>query len=306
MTTIDLTDTTSSAISSSLLAARRKAGSQAVGMALTLIVVVDESTHYDAMRSALEAGREHPSRVLVVVARPGRDEPRLDAEIRVAETRPGDVVVLRLYGELAKHAGSVVLPLLLPDTPVVVWWPAKAPSVPGDDVLGKLAQRRITDSAAVAQPLRSLHQRSASYQPGDTDLAWTRLTPWRALLAASLDQLPGVKVNSARIEAERSNPSALLLAGWLTDRLEIEVEHQTSKGPGITCVALIVDDGEIMLARPDGILAQLTVPGGPPRPVGLRRRETPELLAEELRRLDPDDTYAAAVARCGAPERENA
>src|SRR6188508_551750 len=114
MTTIDLTDTNASAVSAALVSARRAAGNQAVGMVLTLIVVVDEATHYDALRSALDAGREHPSRVLVVITRPSRGAARLDAEIRVADSRPGDTIVLRLHGELAKHADSVVLPLLLP------------------------------------------------------------------------------------------------------------------------------------------------------------------------------------------------
>jgi hypothetical protein len=31
--------------------------------------------------------------------------------------------------------------------------------------------------------------------------------------------------------------------------------------------------------------------------VALKRRSVPELLAEELRRLDEDDTYAAAARR---------
>jgi len=314
MTTIDLTDTNASAVSSALVSARRAAGNQAVGMVLTLVVVVDEATHYDAMRSALDAGREHPSRILVVITRPGRGAARLDAEIRVADSRPGDTILLRLHGELAKHADSVVLPLLLPDTPVVVWWPSKAPPVPGEDQLGKLAQRRITDSAASAQPMRALHQRADSYRPGDTDLAWTRLTPWRALLAAALDQLPGSTVTAVTVEAERGNPSAEVLASWLGKRLGVEVTHRDSSGPGITLVQMTTTgagsratagDGEIVLSRPDGVLAQLVLPGGPVRPVALRRRETAELLAEELRRLDPDEVYSTVIMGCAQPERRS-
>ena len=314
MTTIDLTDTNASAVSAALVSARRAAGNQAVGMVLTLIVVVDEATHYDALRSARDAGREHPSRILVVITRPGRGEPRLDAEIRVADGRPGDTVVLRLHGELAKHADSVVLPLLLPDTPVVVWWPSKAPPVPGQDQLGVLAQRRITDAAASLQPMRALHQRADSYVPGDTDLAWTRLTPWRALLAAALDQLPGSTVTAATVEAERGNPSAEVLASWLGGRLGVDVTRRESKGPGITLVRMTTtgagerataDDSEIVLSRPDGVLAQLDLPGGPVRPVALRRRETAELLTEELRRLDPDEVYSAVIKDCARPEKES-
>ena len=151
--------------------------------------------------------------------------------------------MLRLHGELAKHADSVVLPLLLPDTPVVVWWPSKAPPVPGEDQLGALAQRRITDAAAAPQPMRALHQRAESYRPGDTDLAWTRLTPWRALLAAALDQLPGSEVTAAAVEAERGNPSADVLASWLGGRLDVEVTRRESRGPGITLGANDDDRG---------------------------------------------------------------
>ena len=71
-----------------------------------------------------------------------------------------------------------------------------------------------------------------------------------------------------------------------------------SDGPGITEVALTTADGEIRLARGDGRHATLSVPGQPDRPVALRRRDVPELLHEELRRLDPDDVYAATVRSC--------
>ena len=37
------------------------------------------------------------------------------------------------------------------------------------------------------------------------------------------------------------------------------------------------------------------MPGQPDRHVALKRRETSELIAEELRRLDPDDIYRATV-----------
>jgi glucose-6-phosphate dehydrogenase assembly protein OpcA len=36
-------------------------------------------------------------------------------------------------------------------------------------------------------------------------------------------------------------------------------------------------------------------PGEPERRVALHRRDTAELLAEELRRLDPDEVYAEAI-----------
>jgi hypothetical protein len=60
-------------------------------------------------------------------------------------------------------------------------------------------------------------------------------------------------------------------------------------------VRLETTGGPITLHRSDGAMATLALPGQPDRAVALKRRETSELLAEELRRLDPDDTYASAL-----------
>ncbi|MGK5530894.1 glucose-6-phosphate dehydrogenase assembly protein OpcA [Streptomyces sp. URMC 129] len=309
---IDLTDTTSSQINAGLIQARRAVGS-AIGMVLTLVIVTDEGHHYDALKAASEASREHPCRILVVIKRPGRSPrerstARLDAEVRVGgEVGNGETVLLRLHGELAAHAYSVVLPLLLPDAPVVVWWPEEAPGDPAEDLLGTLAQRRITDAAATEDPVAALGMRAEVYAPGDTDLAWTRLTPWRSVLAAALDQKQA-EISSARVEGEEYNPSTELLALWLAERLGVPVERDVSPGPGITAVRLTTEDGTIALDRPDGALATLSVPGQPDRHVALHRRATAELIAEELRRLDPDEAYAQAVrygvGRLGTPGQE--
>ncbi|MEU7042542.1 glucose-6-phosphate dehydrogenase assembly protein OpcA [Streptomyces varsoviensis] len=297
---IDLTDTTSSRINAALIEARHSIGSPAVGMVLTLVIVTDEGSAYDALKAAGDASREHPSRIVAVIKRPGRSPrdrkmARLDAEIRVgSDSGTGETVVLRMHGELANHAESVVLPLLLPDAPVVLWWPEEAPDNPSTDPLGKLAQRRITDAAAAEDPVTALGVRAEAYAPGDTDLAWTRITPWRSMLAAALDQKHS-KISSAVVEGEAYNPSSELLALWLADRLKVPVERKVSEGPGLTAVRMTTADGEICLDRADGALAELAMPGQPDRHVALKRRDTADLIAEELRRLDPDDIYRATV-----------
>lgn len=240
---IDLTDTTASKVNKALVEGRRAIGTPAVGMVLTMVIVTDEENAYDATKAAQEASREHPSRTLVVIRRTkrlprDRQGNRLDAEVRLgSEAGTGETVVLRLYGEVGKHADSVVLPLLLPDAPVVVWWPVDAPENPAKDPLGALAQRRITDAYAVEDPVAALAQRSTSYAPGDTDLAWTRLTPWRSMLAAALDQARA-EIVSAAVESEADNPSAELLARWLGARLGVKVERVTTDGPVVTAVRL--------------------------------------------------------------------
>jgi glucose-6-phosphate dehydrogenase assembly protein OpcA len=304
---IDLTDTTASKINKALVQGRRAIGTPAVGMVLTMVIVTDEENAYDSLKAAEEASHEHPSRTLVVIkrhARTPRDRTRshLDAEVRLgADAGTGETVVLRLYGEVSEHADSVVLPLLLPDAPVVVWWPVNAPEVPAKDPLGALAQRRITDSYAVEQPLRALEQRARSYAPGDTDLAWTRLTPWRSILAAALDQAR-VEVTSAAVESEADNPSAELLARWLEARLHVTADRVVTAGPVVTGVRLGTANGEIVIDRPEGPLATLHLPGQPPRTLALKVRSLAELIAEELRRLDADEMYAVALRGEGVKE----
>jgi glucose-6-phosphate dehydrogenase assembly protein OpcA len=297
---IDLTDTTASKINKALVQGRRAIGTPAVGMVLTMVIVTDEENAYDAIKAAEEASHEHPSRTLVVIKRHARTprertRSRLDAEVRVgSEAGTGETVVLRTYGEVSDHADSVVLPLLLPDAPVVVWWPVDAPENPAQDPLGALAQRRITDLYAVANPLQVLETRVRSYAPGDTDLAWTRLTPWRSMLAAALDQAR-VKVTSAVVEAEEENPAAELLARWLEARLGVAADRVVTAGPVVTAVRLGTANGEIVIDRPEGPLATLTLPGQPSRTLALKVRTTSELIAEELRRLDADEMYAVAL-----------
>ncbi len=292
--TIDLTDTTTGAIHDALTEARRRMGGPASGMVLTLIIVTDEAAQYDAVRAANQAGREHPSRVLAVITRRPKNESRLDAEIRVGESGPGETILLRMYGPLGQHADSVVAPLLAPDVPVVTWWPDDAPPAPHGDPLGAVAQRRVTDAAASDAPLETLLTLAKAYQPGDTDLSWTRSTPWRSLLAATLDQpYPGLL--SGEVLAEPDNPTADLIAAWLGLRLGIEVQRGDSSGPGITEVAFETSNGKVAISRPDGRTATLSWPGRPERRVALHRRETAELIAEELRRLEPDELYAETL-----------
>lgn len=293
----ELSSTNAAKIAVTLLEERRKAGSPAMGMVMTFIVVTDEGDHYDALRAARAVSREHPSRILGVIRRSHRGAPNLDAEVKIGDGGSGESVLLRMSGELVGHSDSVVLPLLLPDSPVVVWWPGKAPDDPAADSIGALAQRRITDTASIERGRSAaMLTQARNYADGNTDLSWTRLTPWRALLAAALDQYPA-KVKSGRVAAERANPSADLLVAWLTDRLDVTVERVTSKGPGITAVALMTGGGEIEITRPDGLLAEFSIPNAPNRPVALKRRGLAELLAEELRRLDADDIYEDTVKR---------
>lgn len=294
---IDLPSTTTAAVGRKLVDLRDSGGAIALGRVLTLVIVTDEDAAETSIEAANDASREHPCRVLVVVHANSRGKDRLDAQVRVGgDAGASEVIVLRLYGRLTAHADSVVTPLLLPDSPLVVWWPCQAPANPAQDPIGAMAQRRITDSAVAKNPRKELERRRDAYAAGDTDLAWTRLTKWRGLLAAALDQPPYQPVEELSVVGASDSPSTDLLAAWLAESLRCPVTRgRTAVGTGMTSVRLQRRGGAIDLVRADGDIATLTQPGQPDRRIALPRRDLAECLAEELRRLDPDEIYEAAL-----------
>jgi glucose-6-phosphate dehydrogenase assembly protein OpcA len=299
---VELIDTSASTVRTELMRMCQQMGGLSAGVVLNLVIMTDEADQYDAMRAATQASREHPCLVLGVIAKNGGRPRRLDAEITVGENMAGQMALLRIHGELNEHVDSVITPLLVPDTPVVLWWPGKAPDAPAADAVGVLGQRRITDTAGAEVPRQRLVQLAAAYRPGDTDLAWARTTNWRSLLAATLDR-PYAEILEATVAAEANNPSADLMAAWLTGRLGVPVEREISDGPGVTEVSFITANGKIVINRADGRNATLARPGEPDRYVALHRREVAELLAEELRRLDPDEVYGETLAELAAGEQ---
>ena len=292
---ITLENTSASEVAQAIERERQRVGTPSVSMVLTLLILTDELHQADAIAAASQAAREHPMRIIALISRPGRQEAHLDAQIHVGgDEGPGEIIACRLNGVLAKHAGSVAIPLLLPDTPVVAWWPGDSPDHPASDHIGQHAQRRITDTNSSSSYVAQLGVRLANYEPGDTDLAWTRTTPWRAMLAAALDQPVG-RVTSVEVFVQARVPSGLLIAGWLQQRLKVPTKVTHTRGPGITKVVLTTSKGQVILDRPDGRVARLELPNAPISTVALIRRTLAEQLAEELRRLDPDEIYLQAL-----------
>jgi glucose-6-phosphate dehydrogenase assembly protein OpcA len=313
---VDLPGTTTSAISKTLVKIREENGVVALGRVLTLVIATPLGEEEEAIEAANDASREHPMRVIVVSRHPGgrrREQARLDAEIRVGgDAGASEVIVLRAYGDTAVDEEGLVTSLLLPDAPVVVWWPRNAPASPSRSPLGRIAQRRITDAAAADDPVRALESLADHYSPGDTDFAWTRLTLWRAQLAAVLDQPPYEPVTAVEVSGSSDSPSTELLAAWLQQQLEVTVELDVTDpvdgASGIHGVRLTRHSGVISLERLIPNVATLTQPGQPKHDISLPRRSLRDCLAEELRRLDPDDLFGEVVRNglgaLGAPAKK--
>jgi len=212
---------------------------------LNLVVYADREVH--ARRAVESTGRlayRHPSRAIVILG--DREREGVSAEVllhchvpRADESAEVyfEQILARVRGDADERVASVVIPLLVPDLPTFLWWTGTPPSDARrfDDLLD-LADRLIVDSADFAHAGRTLAVISelartrSGRRFGLTDLNWTRLTPWRELIAAffdveawrpGLDGIVGVRIGFAvDVDGRDIHPTqALLLVGWLASRL---------------------------------------------------------------------------------------
>ncbi|WIM68891.1 glucose-6-phosphate dehydrogenase assembly protein OpcA [Corynebacterium breve] len=301
---VSLPDTSTSKIAKTLLQAQEHY-SLATGRVLTLIVVAHEEDDIDGILDTVrDASHEHPSRVLVLV-NGGRDKPnRLDAEaILAADAGASEMVFMHLYGELTEQLASIVTPLLLPDTPIVAWWPTTAPARPSEHPLGKIAQRRITNARHNVSG-NSLLRLSNGYAPGDSDMMWSRITLWRGIVASALDRYPHDEITAAEISGPADNPSVDIAAGWLSDRLRIrvtrhttppELQHSDEELFPIRSLTLHRESGPVIVEVQDERTMRLCIPHQPDALVAANMRTDADCLSEELRHLDPDLAYQRAL-----------
>lgn len=306
---ISLPATTTRAISRQLSEMRESGGQVTTGRVLSLIVVLSVTDDVEtAISTAIEASREHPARVLVMITDDTPDQPdSFNAEIRVGgDAGAAEVIVMWIGGQATGHLESIATPLLLPDTPIVAWWPCRAPDFPAETGIGRIATRRITDSQSDMTD-DSITIRRSGYSPGDTDLAWARLTSWRGVLASIFDLPPAEPVTRVTIYGPSKCASVDLAGGWLADRLGIGVRRvdtgETAPAldarghlaPPVTKIVLERSESTVELEVVDATTSVQRISGREELAVALSARSDVDCLSEELRHLDPDVAYAKAL-----------
>lgn len=294
-----LENTTTSQVARELVRLREEGGAVALGRVLTLVVISEEELNEEAIVAANHASGEHPMRVIVVHTYPKSGSPQLNAEIRIgADAGASEVVILHATGATADDPETLVQALLLPDAPVVAWWPSSGCGAPSQSPLGLLAQLRIVDTHDDPDGYQSIRDLRDGYAVGDTNLAWTRLTRWRAQIAAVLDQPPYEPVLSVEIVGGRVSSGVLLMAGWLKHYLKVPVDITVEEDdlPGnLRTVRLIRESGTIELERLAHDTACLRQSALPDQIVPLMMRDRFDVLTEELRSLAHDPVYEASL-----------
>lgn len=208
---------------------------------LNLVVYSEREVHARrAARALEELALRHPSRAIVLLG--DRDREGVVASVQLhchvpqadgAQPVLYEQILARVRGDFDERVASVVIPLLVPDLPVFLWWTGTPPSDARHlDDLVTLADRFIVDSADFARADRTLPEiaRLMRLRVGITDLNWARLTHWRELIAQFfdvptwrpfLDGITGLRAGFAvDMDGRDIHPSqALLLLGWLASRL---------------------------------------------------------------------------------------
>jgi glucose-6-phosphate dehydrogenase assembly protein OpcA len=246
----------------------RATGDGDVGLmrASTLNLVVSVETHEDALEieGIVDQLMElTPSRTIILVRSADEGEGhglRIRLSVHQHETsklRPGvqfECLTIGLKGEPPTSLSSVASSLMVPELPTFLWWCGTSlPMTALFMELTEISDRLLIDTAHLDHQgrtiieLSNLIHRSKS-GPKVSDFAWTRLMPWRQVVAQffdspiaqqSIETIDEVDIVYERPRVGRASglTSALLAAGWLSTRLGWQVPGelvQTHNGWRVT------------------------------------------------------------------------
>ncbi|MCX8647797.1 glucose-6-phosphate dehydrogenase assembly protein OpcA [Bifidobacterium sp. B4001] len=325
---VRLNNTTTSAIAQEIDELHVERGEAAQGRVLTLVIVTEQAHLETALETVNAASREHPCRVIAIVtnaedhqaeqeadqrtaaAQSSEDcvsykntnhdgDRTLDAEIRFgSDAGAGEIIVLRPVLALLSHSDALVIPLLVPDAPLVVWWPANPPQDPSKDPIGAMATSRITDAMEADDPQTAFTSLLKHSGTADVDLSWTRTTIWRALLASMMDQPPHLPVTSVRVTGQTHFLPLELLASWLALKLGVPVTiERDPQAQAITGVFFKRSDGTMSMERHKADQARINQPGQASQTISMPLRTAVDCMSEEMGRLDPDEVYRDVISR---------
>ena len=323
---VRLNNTTTSAIARGIDELHVERGEAAQGRVMTLVIITEQAHLETALETVNAASREHPCRVIAIVtnaedhqaeqeadkriaaAQLSEDcvsykstdhdgDRTLDAEIRFgSDAGAGEVIVLRPVAALLDHSDALVIPLLVPDAPLVIWWPANPPLDPSQDPIGAMAVSRITDVMEADDRQAAFARLLVHSSAKDVDLSWTRITIWRAQLTSMVQQPPHLPIRSVRVTGQTHYLPLELLASWLALKLKVPVSvERDPQAQAVTGVYFERPDGVMSMERHDDAQARINQPGQTSQTISMPLRSAVDCMSEELGRLDPDEVYQEVI-----------
>jgi glucose-6-phosphate dehydrogenase assembly protein OpcA len=215
---------------------------------LNLVVIVDREWKGEIANRLQGVGRYHASRTVLCAVEQGRRSLDARAVMTYEDPSPGSLGVMHEEVEIdmgpsqLSHLATVIDPVIVSELPTMLWSPHGHDDAV-DAVLG-MVDVILLDSDDAPEPAQAFERATklleATYV---VDLAWLRTTPWRERLAASFDpedcraalrEIESLEVRHGPV----SVASAMLLAGWLSSRLDWEPERLASRnGSGLAGAA---------------------------------------------------------------------
>ncbi len=238
-----------------------------------LVYVPSQAELTKADDCIIDVTATHPSRAILIVSDRESEDSSINAQVTSRCTIPTgsskqvccEQVTITATGEMINEVPSVVVPLLLSDLPVYLWWNA-VPRL-GDRIFKRLVEvsdRVIIDSADFANPQEDMASLAAVLRDSPrwtaiSDLNWARLTAWRALVASFydvpqyrplLDQMNRVVIEYAPASGDSAQvtPRAALLAGWIASRLGWHLaDGAPTSGDNSTIYNMVADGRNITI-----------------------------------------------------------
>jgi glucose-6-phosphate dehydrogenase assembly protein OpcA len=233
---------------------------------MTLVVLAEGGDDASALGETIAALMpEHPARA-IVIGLSGAGPRALAERVQQQCWKPFgqgkqiccEQIEITASDEALADLPSVLLPLAVPDLPVIVW--CRSPRLVKIAEFGQIARmatKVVVDSASFDNAGDALRWMAEAAQNGLTigDLSWTRLTRWREMLSHVFDnrdylaKLAGI--GEVRVEFRRPLAvSAWLMGAWVAGALEdagvkaalsvVELDGPEPQGPGTEAALHVV------------------------------------------------------------------
>jgi glucose-6-phosphate dehydrogenase assembly protein OpcA len=253
---------------------------------MTLIVASENESDTEDLRHTLGVlMHNHPARAIVLRL---KEAEGLDATVfsqcwmpfgKHQQICAEGIEITSAWSELTQVA-QLVLPLIVSDLPAVLWCRgAHVFSSHAFEPLLPLVQKIIVDSTSAADPRAAIQAIRELRHQGRlvADLAWTKLTGLREVMASLADEGAAWNVKGVEVSygGEVPSPSSIYFAAWM-EKVLPEAKVELKPVDGARGLRSIVFSGgcDLKITRPDQ--TTLEVHCG-----GRVRRSTMMLLSEE-------------------------
>lgn len=274
---------------------------------MTLIVASEDQADCDELRHTLGVlMHDHPARAIVLRL---NEQPGLNADVfsqcwmpfgRHQQICAEGIELTAGVGEI-HHVAQLLLPLIVSDLPAVMW--CRGPRIfSGDDFapLVPMIQKIIVDSATASDPRAAIARIRDLRQQGRlvADLAWTKLTGLRELIASLFDERKAAGIKSVEITYGGSvpSPSSLYFSAWMEHALpEAKVTLKSGEGGRGLRSIVLGGDCTVTITRPDTTTLEVRC-GETFRKSTMLLLSEEVLMSEELSILGPDPVFDKVLA----------